>query len=59
LFSANEAVEKLLKHFDNEMGGSETLPDTAIVDPGVFCEANFLWYVIEVFSFGFFYSLNV
>ncbi len=39
--------------------GGETLPDTAIVDPGAFCEANFLRYVIEMFSFGFFYSLNV
>ena len=39
--------------------GGETLPDTAIVDPGAFCEANFLRYVFEIFSFGFFYSLNV
>ena len=39
--------------------GGETLPDTAIADPGAFCEANFLRYVIEIFSFGFFYSLNV
>ena len=38
--------------------GGETLPDVAIVDLGAFCEANFLWYVIEIFSFGFFYSLN-
>ena len=41
------------------MCGDETLPDTAIVDSGAFCEANFLRYVIEIFSFGFFYSLNV
>ena len=39
--------------------GGETLPDTAIVDPGAFCEANFLRYVFEIFSFGFFYNLNV
>ena len=39
--------------------GSETLPDTAIVDRGAFCEADFLQYVIEIFSFGFFYCLNV
>ncbi len=38
--------------------GGEIFPDTEIVDPGAFCEANFLWYVIEIFSFGFFYSLN-
>ena len=39
--------------------GGETLPDTQIVDLGGFCEASFLQYVIEIFSFGFFYSLNV
>ena len=39
--------------------GGEILPDTAIVDSGAFCEANFLRYVIEIFSFGFFYSLDV
>ena len=41
------------------MGSGETLPDTAIVDSGAVCEANFLRYVIAIFSFGFFYSLNV
>ena len=39
--------------------GGEILPDTAIVNSGAFCEANFLRYVIEIFSFGFFYSFNV
>ena len=37
----------------------ETLPDAAIVAPGALCEAHFLRYVIEIFSFGFFYRLNV
>ena len=56
----NEAVEKLLKNIlTAKWVGGETLPDTAIVDPGAFCEANFLRHVFEIFSFGFFYSLNV
>ena len=55
----NEAVEKLLKNIlTAERVGGETLSDAAIVDHGVFYEANFLRYVIEIFSFGFFYSLN-
>ena len=55
----NEAVEKLLKNIlTAKWMGGETLPDTVIVDPGAFCEADFLWYEIEIFSFGFFYSLN-
>ena len=58
--SFNEAVEKLLKNIlTAKWMGGETLPDTTIVDPGAFCEANFLRYVFEIFSFGFFYSLNV
>ena len=57
---SNEAVEKRLKNIlIAKWVGGETLPSTAIVDPGTFCEANFLRYVIEIFSFGFFYSLNV
>ena len=57
---ANEAVEKPLKNIlTTKWVSGETLPDTAIVDPGAFCEANFLRYVFEIFSFGFFYSLNV
>ena len=56
----NEAVEKLLKNIlTGKWMGGETFPDTAIGDLGAFCEANFLRYVIEIFSFGFFYSLNV
>ena len=56
----NEAVEKLLKNIlTAKWMCGETLPDTEIVDPDAFCEANFLRYVIEIFSFGFFYSLNV
>ena len=56
----NEAVEKLLKNIlTTKWVGGETLPDTVIVDPGAFCEADFLRYVIEIFSFWFFYSLNV
>ena len=39
--------------------GGEAFPDTAIVDPGAFCEASFPRYVIEIFSFWFFCSLNV
>ena len=38
---------------------AKILPNTAIVDSGAFWEANFFRYVIEIFSFGFFYSLNV
>ena len=56
----NEAVEKRLKNIlTAKWVGGETFPDTAIVDSGAFGEANFLRYVIEIFSFGFFYSLNV
>ena len=56
----NEAVEKPLKNIlTTKWLCGEILPDTAIVDPGAFCEANFLQYVIEIFSFVFFYSLNV
>ena len=56
----NEAVEKRLKNILTvKWVGSETVPDTAIVDPGTFCETHFLRYVIEIFAFGFFYSLNV
>ena len=39
--------------------GDETFPDIAIVDLGAFYEVHFLRYIIEIFSFGFFYSLNV
>ena len=55
----NEAVEKQLKNIlTTKWVGGETLPDTTIVDAGAFCEASFLPYVIEIFSFGFFYSIN-
>ena len=55
-----EAVEKLLKNIlTTKWVGGEILPDTALVEPGAFCEANFLRHVIEIFSFGFFYDLNV
>ena len=57
---SNEAVEKRLKNIlITKLMGGETFPDTVIVDSGAFWEANFLRYVIEIFSFGFFYSLNV
>ena len=56
----DEAVEKQLKNIlTTKWVGGETLPDIAIVDPGAFCEAHFLRHSVEIFSFGFFYSLNV
>ena len=55
----DEAVEKQLKNIlTAKWMCGENLPAPRGVDPGAFCEANFLWYVIEIFSFGFFYSLN-
>ena len=40
--ASNEAVEKLLKKIlTTKWVGGETLPDTAIVDPGAFYECQF------------------
>ena len=55
----DEAVEKQLKNIlTAKWMCGENLPTPRSVDRGAFCEANFLRYVIEIFSFGFFYSLN-
>ena len=50
-YANNEAVEKRQKNIlKSKWVCNETHHDTA--------EADFLWYVIEIFSFEFFYSLN-
>ena len=60
ILTDNEAVEKSLKNIlTAKLVGGEPLPSTASVDPGAFCEGNFLRYVIEIFSFRFFYGLTV
>jgi len=55
----NEPVEKPLGTVRGvKLGGSKTPPDVEIVDPGAFCEVDFLQVSSLLFSREFFYSLN-
>ena len=59
LSTPNDGVEKVRANFfAAKLGSRKPPPDTTIVDPGSFCEADFWRRSFEYFHIGLSYSLN-